>query len=238
MRQVRRYLTYDFFRRTVDSSLKSVRGRLTNSRESIAMRFRTIPLSVTVVLLGVVVAAAAQPPRNLVKPIPSMSEIKQVVLGYFQAKPDYRAGDLITREEVEPLLGKLQKMGLPLADAKQILDKLPSKNEFLATQLSTPNGRKFMRQICGYKNGYDRVDRLSRIPRGEQTVRDLIRGPDGYKMIEYMTNTPGGKHFADEFASVPNGKNFNAPTGRIYTADQLLARLEQSWTAAEKAAKR
>ena len=202
------------------------------------MRRQTILLGVTVVLSSVVFAAAADPQRGSMKPIPSLSEIKQVVLRYFQAKPDYRVGDLITKEDVEPLLGKLQQKGLPLPDAKQILDKTPAKDEFLTQQLRTPDGRKFMRDISGYGDAYDRRDRLSRLPHGQQTIRDLIRGPDGYKMIEYMTTAPGGKELGNQLSNAPKGKDFNAVTGRIYTADILLLRLEKSRAASLKAAKR
>jgi hypothetical protein len=233
MREVYQHPAYNCLRRTALPAHKS--------RFCILMRYSAILLSVTAVLFGVIAATAAEPQparaKSAVPPIPSMSEIKLAVLRHFQAKPDYRSGDLIAREEVDPLLAKLRQMGLPLPDAKEILARVPAKGEFLAKQLSTPNGRKFMRQINVYENGYDRVDRLSRIPLGEQTVRDLVRGPGGYKMIEYMTTTPGGKHFAEEFASVPNGKNFNSPTGRIYTAEQLLVQLEESRDAALKAKK-
>jgi hypothetical protein len=202
------------------------------------MRTKTILLSVTAILLGVVVAVAADPQPAGTKSIPTMSEIERVVLRYFRANSEYRAGDLITRDEVEPLLGKLQKTGLPLPDAKKILDQLPTKEEFLAKQLRTADGRKFMRQISGYGDGNDRLDRLSRLPHGQQTVRDLIRGPGGYKMIEYMTTTPGGEELGKQLSNAPLGKEFNESTGRIYTAEQLLLRLKQSRDASVKAAKR
>ncbi len=154
----------------------------------------------------VIAAATAADPvggRGKAKPIPQFSEIRQVVLRYFQARADYRPGDLITREEVEPLLGRIERMGLPLPDAKRILENVPAKDSFLSQQLGTPEGRKFMRQIAGYPNGYDRVDRLSRLPRGQQTVRDLIKGPGGEKMIEYMTTAAGGKELGKMLSSDP-----------------------------------
>ena len=133
---------------------------------------------------------------------------------------------------------KLRQIGLPLPDAKQILEKVPAKDEFLAVQLHTPNGWKFMREISGYKGAYDRLDRLSRLPYGKQTIRDLIRGPDGYKMIEYMTTTPGGKELGNQISNAPQGEAFNGKTGRIYTAKTLLLRLEQSRAASLKTAKK
>ncbi|MBU4272528.1 MAG: hypothetical protein KKE86_05480 [Planctomycetes bacterium] len=192
------------------------------------------------VLLGIVAAAAGSTEgRAEGKPIPPFfAEIRQTVLGYFKDQPNYRPGDLITRKKVEPLLVRLQEMGLPLPEKKEILDAVPVEGEFLAGQLSTPAGWKFMRQISRYPDAYDRLDRLSRLPRGRQTVRDLIRGPDGYKMIEYMTTAAGGKELGKMLSNSPNGKKFNAPTGRVYTAEILLERLEQSRAASVKAARK
>ncbi len=132
---------------------------------------------------------------------------------------------------------QLRRNMLPLPDYKQILERVPAKDEFLAEQLRTPGGRKFMRQISRYDDAYDRLDRLSRLPHGQQTVIDLIRGPDGYKMLEYMTTTPGGEALGEQLSNAPKGKNFNRTTGRIYTAETLLKRLEQSRAATLKSAK-
>ena len=193
---------------------------------------------VTAVLLGVGPGIAAAPvgDRSDGKPIPSFAEVRRTVLEYFEEQPDFKSGDLITRDEVAPLLSLLKKQGLPLADAKEILKKTPAKGEFLVDQLSTKGGRKFMRQISAYPNAYDRLDRLGRLPHGKQTVRDLIRGPGGEKMIEYMTTTQGGKELGKQLSNAPDGKRFNRPTGRIYTMALLLDQLEQSRTAALKAA--
>jgi hypothetical protein len=188
-------------------------------------------------MLALLAGGAADTPRAVVRPIPSLSELRQVVLRYFRAQRDYRPGDLITRDKVEPLLAQLRRTILPLPDAKRILNDVLSKDNFLAEQFRTPSGRKFMRQIARYDDGYDRVDRLSRLPHGKQTIIDLIRGPDGYKMIEYMTTTPGGWALGDQLSNAPKGKNFNQATGRIYTAEMLLKRLEQSRAATLKNAK-
>jgi hypothetical protein len=157
------------------------------------------------------------------------SEVERIVWRYFKNRPDFQPTDLITREDVAPLLAKLRQRGFPLSDAgqAQMLSKIPTKGEFLVSQLSTPSGREFMRCIADYPNGYDRLERLSRLPRGQQTVRDLIRGPGGEKMIGYMATTSGGRELGKMLSDAPNGANFNASTGRIYTAPMLLDRLEQ-----------
>lgn len=196
---------------------------------------RRIFLTVALIFLSAAAVAAAP---TKIKPIPSFSEIKQVTLRYFQAMPDYRPGDLITQDQVGPLLTQLQRMGLPLPKAREILEKVLTTDNFLAQQLSSPKGRSFMRQISSYKDCYDRLDRLSRIPHGEQAIRDMIRGPRGDEAIKYLTTTSSGNVMGKQFSRLPNGKNFNDPTGRIYTVEMLLRQLEQCHAAALKAAKR
>jgi hypothetical protein len=195
---------------------------------------------IAIVLLAATTATAAEPAPSSgkAKPIPPFAEVSQVVQRHFGTKPDYRSGDLITRDDVEPLLNRIMRMGLPLSDAKRILEGVPAKDGFLAQQLATPGGRKFMRRISGYPNAYDRLDRLSRLPRGQKIVRELIKGPGGEKMIEYMTTARGGKELGRMLSDGPNGADFNSPTGRIYTADLLLASLKQCHAAALKAAKK
>jgi hypothetical protein len=168
------------------------------------------------------------------KPIPPFSEIQQTVLEYFQSRPDYKPNDLITREDVQPLSKLLQKRGVSSADMAPIIGQLPGRGEFFVDQLSTPNGRKFMRRISAYPNAYDRVDRLSRMIGGQQLLRDLIKGPGGEKLIEYLTTSSGGKETGKSFADAPRGAHFNEPTGRIYTVNALLAQIQKSYTAAEK----
>ena len=176
------------------------------------------------------------------KPIPSIDEIRKAVDGYFEDKEDYEPGDLITREQVEPLLDRMQEMGLPMPDKEEILEATLNKDNFIVRQLGTSAGRTFMRQISKFPEAYDRLDRLSRLPRGRKIVKDLVRGPGGYKMIEYMTTSAGGKEMGRMLSDDPNGQNFNDPTGRIYTAKMLINRLalsrEESLEAKQKPADR
>ena len=184
-----------------------------------------------------VLAAGTTGALSTDKPIPPFNRVEKTVMQYYEKIPGYKAGDLITQKEVEPLLEQLEKQGLPL-DIKQLLAKVPAKGEFLVRLLSTPKGRRFMRRIATYPNGYDRLDRLSRLPRGHQTVRTLVGDPQGEKMIEYMTTSKGGKELGKMLSKDPGGANFNAPTGRLYTVTLLLGELKKSRAAAVKAAKR
>ena len=195
-----------------------------------------VGIAVAVMSIGIGVVRAET------KPIPPMSEITAAVKQFFKDQKNYKPGDLITRDQIAPLLDRLQEMGLPLPDKKQILADLPNKKEFLVRQLSTPAGKKFMRQIARYPEAFDRVD-MADSPAARTAKRSSIwiRGPDGYKMIEYMTTAAGGKELGRMLSQAPDGHNFNKPTDRIYTADLLVERLEtsrkESIKAAEKKAK-
>ena len=90
-----------------------------------------------------------------------------------------------------------------------------------------------MTQVCQYPLGYDRLDRLAKLPRGPELIRQFIRGPEGYKMIEYMTETPSGKNLGAMLSQSPDGKDFNKPTGQIYTVDALLDVLKERYDAGQ-----
>jgi hypothetical protein len=202
---------------------------------------RRFPLLGGVVLVLLVLAPVAggqqagSPATD--KPIPSLAEVQRTVWRHFQGRRDFQPGDLITSEDVTPLLAELQRKGLPLADAGEILEAVPGKDAFLVRQFSTPAGRKFMRRISSYPNVYDRLDRLAGLPHGKETIYDLLRNPGGEKMVAYMTTTVSGTRLGKVLTSGPESKLFTVPTGRIYTAAMLLTRLEQSRAAALKAAK-
>jgi hypothetical protein len=166
--------------------------------------------------------------------LPKFEKIEAAVWQYFQSQPNFQASMLITKEQVEPLLGGLARMGFNLPEPKSILDKLPAGNEFLVTELYSPAGLKFMQGIAKYPDAYDRMDRLTHLPHGKQTVHDLINGPGGYRMIKYMTTAPAGKNVGKLLSQSPGETDFNKPTGRIYTVPMLLAQLEEQYRAMEK----
>ena len=166
--------------------------------------------------------------------LPNFDKIEAAVWQYFQSQGNFQASMLITKEQVEPLLGELASMGFELSDTKSILDKLPAGNEFLVAELYTPAGLKFMQGIAKYPDAYDRMDRLIPLPHGRQTVHDLINGHGGYRMIQYMTTAPAGKNVGKLLSSGQGGSDFSKPTGRIYTVPMLLAQLQEQYRAMEK----
>ena len=116
---------------------------------------------------------------------------------------------------------------MKLQDRDAFLNRFLTQNEWLYQQLTTSEGLAFSKQIASFELGFDRVDRLSRMPIGRQTIIDLIRGPDGYKMIEYMTTSSGGKEMGKMLSQASTGQDFNKPTGKVYTPTLLIKALEE-----------
>ncbi|HEX3871141.1 MAG TPA: hypothetical protein VHV77_11925 [Pirellulales bacterium] len=139
----------------------------------------------------------------------------------------YRNGDLITAGDVEPILKELAGRKWSTKELAIVRAKLVPDSALIAREFRTPNGRQFMRQSGRYQMGYDRIDRLSQLSDGPTVLWRLMNGPDGYKLIEYMATAPGGQQLGRMLSRDPKAGNFNAPTGRIYTADQLVAALEE-----------
>ena len=166
--------------------------------------------------------------------LPEFAKVEQWVQGHFASQAGRESHDLILRRDVEQVLDGLKQQGWDVAERKEILALSLANDDWLAKRLETNAGRKFMRDMSSYPDGYDKLDRLRRLPDGQRILDRLIKGPDGYKMIEYLTNQPGGREMGRMLSDAPKGKNFNQPTGRIYTVDDLLKRLQESHAAAQR----
>lgn len=165
---------------------------------------------------------------------PKFSQVKLAVEIYFQTLPDYQAGDLISRRNVAEALDAVADAGWIVPDAEKLLLRVPSDGSFLVQQLSSNEGRKFMRKIARLPDPYSRLDQLSALPRGQKIVRDLIREKDGDLFIQYLATTTGGQNLGRMMENAKHGSDLNQPTGRIYTAEELLTALEihyQQYTA-------
>ncbi len=158
----------------------------------------------------------------------SYQEVEQVVARQLQSIENYQSGDLLTASSVSPVFKQLEGAGWKVLDRKEIEKLFLPDNDWLVRQFRTKNGRKFMREIGRNPGGFDRVDRMRKMPYGERQLSDLIQKPDGSKMIEYMVTTPGGKNLGNKLSRGKNGGNFNESTGRLYVEKQLLERLKQS----------
>jgi hypothetical protein len=86
-----------------------------------------------------------------------------------------------------------------------------------------------MRKISKSPGTYSRLDRLSRLSQGQQVVSQLVGDVGGDVFITYLATTNSGHNLGQMMGGTPNGSDLNLPTGRIYTADDLLAALRKSY---------
>ena len=190
-------------------------------------RWLALALAALGVFAPAVHAASPSASGSAAKLGSKLAKIASTVNAHFAGQQDFQPSDLIRRSDGAAIFDKLAVAGWKPAERDQVLARMPADGDFLAQLLKPPDGKKFMRQIAKYPGGYDRLDHLSRLPRGERMARDLVRGPDGYKMIEYMATSSGGRELGKMLSETPDGSGFNQPTGRIYTAGQLTAELQQ-----------
>lgn len=207
-----------------------------------AMSFRAKLCQITsilTVLLSLPVLQAAEPEQPAARPqlvpqtdmpppkLPELSEVMNIARTFFDSWKGYQSGDLLTSNKVKPLFRELQQAGWKVKAEKNILKRMHSQTDFLAAQLSTPKGIKFMRKISKMPGGYDRLDHLLKMPYGKRRIKEFINSPGGFTMIEYMTTTKGGRNLGKYLSQTKTGKGFNQPTNLIYTEKQLLEVLKE-----------
>lgn len=158
--------------------------------------------------------------------LPAFTAVSQAALGYFQSLPDYQPGDLINSSQVAGALDAVAQVGWEVPEYKEIVKLALPSNAWLVRELSTKKGKSFMRKVGKFQGGYPRLDRLSTIADGKQAIHILIKDPGGDEMIEYLDTTKGGHKLGAMMSSAQNGVDLSKPTGRIYTADDLVAVLK------------
>lgn len=156
--------------------------------------------------------------------LPAWTALEKTAQTALSQNKDYQPGDLITREEATGVFAALKKAGWQVKKSKDLTERLLPASDEMVRQLRSLQGKKFMRNINGFSGGFDRLDRLRKLPNGSKRLREFIQQPEGHKLIEYMATTPGGKHMGRELSSKKHG-DFNAPTKRIYTDKELFAEL-------------
>jgi hypothetical protein len=160
---------------------------------------------------------------------PDFTAVTQAVAVYFAGFKDCRPGDLLNQSQVAGALDAVEAAGWAMPDGQSIIKLAPADDSFLVQVLSTASGRRFMRKIAKYPGAYSRLDRLSAIPDGKQLIKRLISTKGGADLIQYMATTSGGRKLGSMMARAQHGVDLNQPTGRIYTADELLAALKVAY---------
>jgi len=199
------------------SGAESVRGKF--QRDSWGLRRLLMTVAVAISMADFLFAAPQPQPAD-------DRAVAKVVDEFFASQAGYQKGDLVTRSQVEKVVAKLVNNGVTISDPASVTKLVLADDSFLVRELSTPNGKRFMRKISTRSGSYARLDRLSTISGGQSLVRDLVRQKDGDKMIEYLATTKGGKNMGRMMSQTRGGVDLNTPTGRVYTADDLVAALK------------
>jgi len=208
--------------------------------------YRSFSLALLLVGAGGVLTAELTVAAQRERPLPRFANVENLVAQQFTRLSEdedsdypYKPGDLILREQVAPVFNRIKRLGWDVADRQQILARIHQPSDLLAQQLlGSEKGVRFMRTISKYPLGYDRIDRLNRLPLGKRTVHDLIHKVGGAEMIRYMTTAKGGLALGQMLSEDSGGKDFNKPTGRIYTQEQLIEALKDSYKAEKERRKK
>ena len=197
-----------------------------NSRDAQpARRVRTFAAQILAAVVLVAATASAAPAATP----PSFDQVIRALTDYFKSQDDYQRSDLMNQQQVAEALEAVAKIGWQVPDAKQITDQALPLNSFLVGELATPDGKRFMRKISKSPGTYSRLDRLSRLSQGQQVVSQLVGDVGGDVFITYLATTNSGHNLGQMMAGTPKGTDLNLPTGRIYTADDLLAVLKKAY---------
>jgi hypothetical protein len=164
--------------------------------------------------------------------MPDQAAVLRVVQSQLAPNRDRRDGDILSKGDVIPVFDALEKNGWTVADRDAILKKVLDENDSLVQLLRTPAGKRFMRQVSGYRLIYDRLDRIARVSGGEIMIRDLVKLPDGEKYARF----PPARVLPDLLDLLPKERSakrraipdYEKPTGKIYTVKDFTAQIEKS----------
>lgn len=187
----------------------------------------------TIVMFLTVLLALTAHSTTTAADLPSFSQVEGVVSDYFSSLKDYRNGDVISKRDVQQVLGQLEALGWRVPDRSEILKRVLDDQHYVVKTLRSPKGRTFMRKISGEKLAYDQLDLSSSLPGGKLLITDLLRSPGADRLFRKGNNVGfqdiAGKIPPSKRSGAPRPQDFSKPTGRIYTANDLIKALKNSY---------
>jgi hypothetical protein len=163
---------------------------------------------------------------------PSFAQVEAVVSDYFSSLKDHQNGDIISKRDVQQIFGQLEALGWSVPEKADILKRVLDDQHYIVKTLRSPKGRKFMRKVSGETLAYDQLDLSSTMPGGKHLITDLLRSPGAERLFRKGNNV-GFQNLARQIppskrSGTPRPQDFSKPTGRIYTANDLLKALKKS----------
>lgn len=166
--------------------------------------------------------AAASDPEQI-----SVAKFRRIV-AEFVAKHKVPTNEIISQQDVLPLLAVLESAGMIL-DRKELMKMIPGDQSSLVQLLRTPNGRKFIGQTSNNKLMFDRLERIGNEPGGKRLLRDLMKLPDAarYAKIDTGPGVPDLIDFLPKSGSSKTRrvKDYKKPTGKLYTFNDVVGYL-------------
>lgn len=173
----------------------------------------------------VILPVAAVGTARAEEKMPNWTTVQNVVQQHLSEKKGYRPGDLLSKGDVDGIFAELRSLGWKVKDQKEISKQVLADDDFLVKQLRENWSSALTRSVSGKKLLYDRLDRVSRVDNGKQLINDICKLPDAKYALDYLEDLlpkkPGGR--------TRKVKDFDKPTGRIYTEQQFVKRLRQSF---------
>lgn len=169
--------------------------------------------------------------------LPEWSTVRAAVNSAFDAQKARASSDLLSRGDVQPVFAQLTRMGWNVKSQADIVSALLPDNDSLVQQLRSKAGTTFMKKVSAERLIYDRLDRVSQASGGAALIRDLIKLPDGER---YARSKPGvavpnlldllPKNASAQTRTI---RDYDKPTGKIYTREQFIERLQQAYDQAK-----
>lgn len=203
---------------------------LTSTKTPVTRRLRPRHLSVAAFALAIISCLAGS---QAAAQIPSWEQVEKTFRKHYAdpkgAQGAAQAPPLVTYDTARRIFYELWEQRWNVSDQAEILKLCPANNSFLVQQCLSPSGQKFLKRAADPATIFDRLERLSALPQGQQKIRDLLQGPPGHHdMLDYMLGSNGSKLLFEGAVADPNARDFNKPTGKIYAPEQLLERIKKS----------
>lgn len=155
--------------------------------------------------------------------IKNAAEVEVLIRQHFAGMPNYSQGDLITTQQVQPLLAKFSAKGWDVPRQDLVLAKVTKSGSYLDQTMNSGKGKRFFREINGSPGGIDRVERMSNMKNGRNSIEQLVnKTPRGSDFINALATSKHGQILGDWSGPTQTGQALNQPTGKIYTEEQLI----------------
>lgn len=156
-------------------------------------------------------------------------QVQALLDRYLRNDPTYSPGDILSRSQVEPIYNDVLSRGLkPTRDPESAYTPILRDTHFLVMLLRTPQGRVFMKKAADMPLVYDRLDRLSWMPGGQNWVQQIVGSEQGVELLEQLFSEEGLAALQQQFSNNPQSDLLSNPTGKIYTEAALGAALTKT----------